>query len=237
MREATTTRRVDYFNLPRPLWRKLKKCLPKNKRKMSTKGGRPRASDRAVINAIWYVLWTGCQWKAIHRDWFGVSSSVVHERFQRWRQMGVFEKLMKRMAEYYVLRKGAWWNRLEVAGYGLQTLWGSFGRGENGQKPHRQRQVRSEDKPPGRRTWRPYLGHTHRSQPPRQGLGYGTDLLGDSKASGAQGAEHLCADKAYDSDDLREFSELPQATSRTSRPILEGKASLKAATLSIRPIV
>jgi hypothetical protein len=56
MREATTTRRVDYFNLPRPLWRRLKKCLPKNKRKMSTKGGRPRASDRAVINAIWYVL-------------------------------------------------------------------------------------------------------------------------------------------------------------------------------------
>jgi putative transposase len=98
MREATTTRRVDYFHLPRPLWRKLKKCLPKNNRKMSTKGGRPRASDRAVINAIWYVLWTGCQWKAIHRDWFGVSSSVVHERFQKWRQMGVFEKLMKRMA-------------------------------------------------------------------------------------------------------------------------------------------
>jgi putative transposase len=106
MREATTARRVDYFNLPRPLWRKLKKCLPKNKRKMSTKGGRPRASDRAIINAIWYVLWTGCQWKALHRDWFGVSSSVVHERFQSWRRMGVFEKLMKRMAEYYAREHG-----------------------------------------------------------------------------------------------------------------------------------
>ena len=56
MKEATTTPSVDYFNLPRPLWRKLKKCLPKNKRKMSRKGGRPRASERAVINAIWYVL-------------------------------------------------------------------------------------------------------------------------------------------------------------------------------------
>ena len=67
MREATTPSSVDYFNLPRPLWWKLKKCLPKTKRKMSSKGGRPRASDRAVINAIWYVLWTGCQWKAIHR--------------------------------------------------------------------------------------------------------------------------------------------------------------------------
>src|SRR5215203_1125079 len=104
MREAATTRSVDYFNLPRPLWRKLKKCLPKNNRKMSTKGGRPRASDRAVINAIWYVLWTGCQWKAIHRDWFGVSSSVVHERFQRRR--GIFEKLMKRMAQYYAREHG-----------------------------------------------------------------------------------------------------------------------------------
>src|SRR5215211_6233230 len=51
MRETTTTRKVDYFNLPRRLWRKLKKCLPKNKRKISTKGGRPRASDRAVMNA------------------------------------------------------------------------------------------------------------------------------------------------------------------------------------------
>jgi transposase len=40
------------------------------------------------------ALWTGCQWKALHRDWFGVSSSVVHERFQSWRRMGIFEKLM-----------------------------------------------------------------------------------------------------------------------------------------------
>jgi transposase len=99
---TTTTRKVDYFRLPRPLWRKLKKCLPKKtKNKSSRRGGRPRASDRAVINGIWYVLWTGCQWKAIHRDWFGVSSSVIHQRFQTWTRMGIFEKLMKRMAEYY----------------------------------------------------------------------------------------------------------------------------------------
>ena len=51
MREATTTRSVDYFNLPRPLWRKLKKCLPRKRKRKSTKGGRPRASDRAVFNA------------------------------------------------------------------------------------------------------------------------------------------------------------------------------------------
>jgi len=49
---TTTTRKVDYFRLPRPLWRKLKKCLPKKRKKLG-RGGRPRASDRAVINAIW----------------------------------------------------------------------------------------------------------------------------------------------------------------------------------------
>jgi hypothetical protein len=50
MREATTTRRVDYFHLPRPLWRKLKKCLPKHRKKSTRRGGRPRASDRAVTS-------------------------------------------------------------------------------------------------------------------------------------------------------------------------------------------
>jgi transposase len=101
MREATTTRKVDYFRLPRPLWRKLKKYLPKRTNKSNKRGGRPRVSDRAVANAIWYVLWTGCQWKAIHREWFGVSASVVHERFQRWRRAGIFEKLMEWMVEHY----------------------------------------------------------------------------------------------------------------------------------------
>jgi len=60
MREATTQSKVDYFRLPRPLWRKLKKHLPK-KRNKSKRGGRPRVFDKAVANAIWYVLWTECQ--------------------------------------------------------------------------------------------------------------------------------------------------------------------------------
>jgi hypothetical protein len=33
MSEATTTRKMDYFRLPRPLWRKLKKYLPKQNQK------------------------------------------------------------------------------------------------------------------------------------------------------------------------------------------------------------
>ena len=33
------------------------------------RGGRPRSVDvREVLNAIFYVLWTGCQWKALPKD-------------------------------------------------------------------------------------------------------------------------------------------------------------------------
>jgi Putative transposase of IS4/5 family (DUF4096) len=79
MSKATTTSKVDYFRLPRPLWRKLKKHLPRKRRNKSKKrGGRPRASDRAIANAIWYVLWTGCQWKAIHPS--GVVRGLLKRR-------------------------------------------------------------------------------------------------------------------------------------------------------------
>ena len=65
----------------------MKKHLPAEP-KPGKAGGRPRIGNRAVLNGIWYVLWTGCQWKAVHRDWFGVSSSVLHERFQTWQAAG-----------------------------------------------------------------------------------------------------------------------------------------------------
>ena len=92
MREATTTTRWTTSAFQDHCGGNSKSTCPKEN-KTNKRGGRPRVSDRAVANAIWYVLWTGCQWKAIHREWFGVSSSVVHERFQRWRQRGLFEKL------------------------------------------------------------------------------------------------------------------------------------------------
>src|ERR671921_904062 len=33
------------------------------------RGGRPRTVNvREVLNAVFYVLWTGCQWKALPKD-------------------------------------------------------------------------------------------------------------------------------------------------------------------------
>jgi len=71
--------------------------------------GRKRADNRRVINGIWYVQWTGCQWKAVKRDWFGVCSSTLHQRFQEWQASGVFEALMREFVNFYARRRGIEW--------------------------------------------------------------------------------------------------------------------------------
>jgi putative transposase len=98
---------VDYFHMPRPLWRCVRRLLPKPK--AQPKGGRPAADHRAVLNGIGYVLWTGCQWKAVHKDWFGVCSTTLHERFQTWQQLGIFQQVMTVMLRFYARQRGIQW--------------------------------------------------------------------------------------------------------------------------------
>jgi putative transposase len=221
MREATTAPKMDYFRMPRPLWRKLKKYLPKRRKRKSAKGGRPRASERAVADAIWYVLWTGCQWKALHRDWFGVSSSVVHERFQKWRSMGIFEKLMKRMAEYYA-------RECSGIGWGWQAMDSKhsaapLGGEKTGKNP----------------TDRGKSGAKINLLVDGRGAPISIVLTGANRHDKVSAMElivsvvlkrpahkeqHLCADKAYDSDDLREFVDSAGYIEHISRSIAGKKA-------------
>ncbi len=202
MKEAATTRKVDYFRLPRPLWRKLKKHLPK-KRRPSRRGGRPRASERAAADAVRYVLWTGRQWKAIHRDWFGVSSSVVHERFQGWRRTGVFEKLAGRMAEHYARERG-----------GVGWRWQSM-------DSRRRPAPLGGDGTGGDPTDRGKTGAKINLMVDSRGAPVSVVLTGANRHDEMSAAElvvsaaprrpahkeqHLRADKAHDADDLREFA-------------------------------
>lgn len=49
---------------------------------------RPRMDDRKAMSAIFYVLRTGYQWKALPRS-LG-ASSTVHDRFQEWQDDGMY---------------------------------------------------------------------------------------------------------------------------------------------------
>lgn len=50
----------------------------------------PRVSDRAAMDAILFVLRTGCQLNALNGTCI-CSSSSAHRRFQKWVEAGVFE--------------------------------------------------------------------------------------------------------------------------------------------------
>ncbi len=52
----------------------------------------PRVPDRKALDAIFFVLRTGCQWNALNSTGL-CSSSSAHRRFLEWVEAGVFEKL------------------------------------------------------------------------------------------------------------------------------------------------
>jgi transposase len=59
---------------------------------MAKRGGRKREVDtREVLNAIFYVLWTGCQWKALPKDF--PPKSTVHDYLQLWNWDGTLERI------------------------------------------------------------------------------------------------------------------------------------------------
>ena len=69
--------------------------------------GRPPVSFRKVLDGILYVLRTGCQWKALPKE-YG-SGSTAHRRFQQWVQEGVFQRLWVKLLERYDELRGIRW--------------------------------------------------------------------------------------------------------------------------------
>ena len=74
-------------------WQRLEPLLPD-----SRKPGRPRQhSWRTILNAIFYVLRTGCQWRCLPHDmpkW-----KTVYHYFRRWRQAPVWVRLHAQLRE------------------------------------------------------------------------------------------------------------------------------------------
>src|SRR5260370_33652591 len=66
--------------------------------------GRPRTVDlRAVVNAMLYILATGCQWRALPKD-FPPRSTVQYyfycwrdRRLWRWINLGLVEQVRRRL--------------------------------------------------------------------------------------------------------------------------------------------
>lgn len=68
-------------------WRIIRRLLPKAK-----SGGRPRTTDpRVVVNAIFYVLRSGCAWRMLPQDF--PPYQTIYMYFKQWEKDGTWEKI------------------------------------------------------------------------------------------------------------------------------------------------
>jgi len=98
-------------------WCKVEPLLAPFKRTKS--GGSPPRDFRSILNGIFYVLKTGCQWHFLP-PCYG-SKSAVHEHFQRWAHAGVFAEIFRLYAQEYHALKGIQWEWQAMDGTLLQA--------------------------------------------------------------------------------------------------------------------
>src|SRR3954471_22529817 len=141
------------WRLPDDLWAKMEPLLPSRpQHKLGCHN--PRVPDRAAMDAIFFVLRTGCQWNAL-RETGICSSSSAHRRFQEWVKAGVFAAFWREgLLAYDALRGIDWtWLALDRA-LGKAPLGG----GKNRAQSDGSRQARGEALGADRRPRRPPRG-------------------------------------------------------------------------------
>ena len=96
------------------LWEEIEPLLPCHNPRQAQIGGRPlEISDRQAMDGIFFVLKTGCPWKAL--DVTGICpGTIAHRRFQQWRRAGVFKAFWKKELRKYDSAKGIDWRWLSL---------------------------------------------------------------------------------------------------------------------------
>ena len=90
------------------MWERVEGLLPEYVNLHPFGGGRPRVPDRIAFNAVFFVLRTGCQWKALNSAGF-CSPSTAHSRFQEWAGQGLFLRMWQAGLYEYDELKGIDW--------------------------------------------------------------------------------------------------------------------------------
>ncbi|MGH9943992.1 MAG: IS5 family transposase [Pyrinomonadaceae bacterium] len=81
-------------------WQYLKRCLPKQKQM-----GRPPIYERReILNAIFYVVRTGCAWRYLPTDY--PRWKTVYHYFREWRIAGLWKRINRRLRRMLRKRTG-----------------------------------------------------------------------------------------------------------------------------------
>jgi putative transposase len=126
------------FHVSDELWAILEPILPEHVNTHRFGGGRPRVPDRKCADGIFYVLRTGCQWKALDQTEL-CSGSTAHARYQEWVKDGVFLKLWQDGVEQFDELKGIDWEWQSMDGAMTKA---PLGGGKNRTQPNGSSQIR-----------------------------------------------------------------------------------------------
>jgi putative transposase len=120
----------DDWRIPDELWDALAPLLPEHPNTHRFGGGRRRTPDRVCLEAILFVLRTGCQWKALDATRF-CPGSTAHDRFQEWVQEGVFQDLWEHGLMSWDEMHGIDWSWLSMDGCMTKAPLGGEKTGKN----------------------------------------------------------------------------------------------------------
>lgn len=76
------------------LWERIQPIIPKSD--PDPRGGRPRASDRACLVGILFVLRTGIAWRDLPGE-IGASGVTCWRRLRDWQHAGVWDRLLEEL--------------------------------------------------------------------------------------------------------------------------------------------
>jgi putative transposase len=192
----------DQWRIPDALWERVVPLLPALP---SHPLGchNPRVADRKAMDAIFFVLRTGCQWGAL--DATGICShSSAHRRFQEWTAAGVFVNLWAQGLQEYDELKGLDWEWLSMDGAmtkaplgGERTGKNPTGRGKLGTR--RSLLVEANGVPVGLAVEGANRHDKKVAEATLESIPVGRPEPTEEKPQG------MCLDKGYDDDDTREL--------------------------------
>jgi len=110
------------FRVPDAMWGRIAPLIPAPEKVHRFGGGRPRVPDRQILDGIFFVLRTGCRWRAL--DATGIcSGSTAHDRFQEWERAGFFDALWQQALRDYDEDVGIDWAWLSLDGARGKARW------------------------------------------------------------------------------------------------------------------
>jgi transposase len=171
---------ADQWRMPDERWACIEPLLPQAK---SHPLGchNPRVDNRRAMDAIVFVLRTGCQWNALNATGL-CSNSSAHRRFQEWTAAGVFGQLWARGPAVYDELAGLDWEWLAMDG-ALTTA--PLGGGNNRPQSHRPGHARHQAQPAHRGHRHPHRAGGGRGEPHRLQAGAGNAGEPPHRAPGA----------------------------------------------------